>query len=109
MFKRTGLDSQVLLLSNLTGDLFTCGHAYGQILIYFVILLCRTKWVKVYGTVYKTPCALVVGMEHGVTPRFGCLQEIFVEKEEILFQVKYMIPLPLLNITIHFSLSLHMK
>ena len=44
--------------------------------------------MKVFGTMYKKPCALVVGTTHSVLPQFGSLEDIVVDKEEAVFTVK---------------------
>ena len=52
-------------------------------------LLCRAKWIKVHGTMYKRPCALVVGIQDdGVFPQFGQLQEILVINGDVYFHVQ---------------------
>ena len=45
------------------------------------------KWVKVLGTTYKKPCAVVIGTTSGVLPQFGSIEDILVHDEEVLFTV----------------------
>ena len=44
--------------------------------------------MKVYGTEHKKPCALIIGMEHGVLPQFGGLEDILVDKDDVIFIVR---------------------
>ena len=41
--------------------------------------------MKVYGTKYKKPCALVVGVKHGVLPQFG---DVLFDKDEVIFIIR---------------------
>ena len=47
----------------------------------------RAKWVKGFGTTYKKPCAVVIGMS-GIHPLFGSIEDVLVNDEEVLFTVK---------------------
>ena len=44
--------------------------------------------MKVLGTVYKTPCAVLLGVTDTIHPKFGALQDILIDKEEVFFCVK---------------------
>ncbi len=41
-----------------------------------------------YGTKYKKPCALVVGVKYGVLPQFGNLEDILFDKDELILIVR---------------------
>ncbi len=45
------------------------------------------RWVKVDGTLYKKPCALLLGTDNDL-PLFSNLQEILIAREEVYFNVK---------------------
>lgn len=57
---------------------------------YFCIIIhtSRAKWVKVYGTIYKKPCAIVIGVTDHIHPQFGSIEDVLVNQEEVLFVVK---------------------
>ena len=44
--------------------------------------------MKFKGTMYKEPCVLILGVTDSVFPTFGTLQEILIDREEVLFVVK---------------------
>jgi hypothetical protein len=50
------------------------------------ILLCSAKWVKVNGTKYQTPCALVVGKDEADELEFGKVENIYVYENSALFE-----------------------
>ena len=58
--------------------MFHCYFAY----------ISRAKWVKVFGTTYKKPCAVVIGTTSGIHPLFGSIEDVLVNDEEVLFTVK---------------------
>ena len=43
--------------------------------------------MKVHGTIYKHPCALVLNVSD-VTPQFGCIQDVFLVGGEVYFRVE---------------------
>ena len=51
-----------------------------------LFLLYRAKWIKIHGTLYKKPSAIIVGMANDL-PVFGEIRDILVIKEEVYFHV----------------------
>ena len=49
----------------------------------------RANWVKVYGTKYQTPCALVVGKTDD-DPLFESVHKILVSGQEVFFEFEKM-------------------
>lgn len=45
------------------------------------------KWVKLYGTLYKTPCALVVAM-NGIFPVFGEIVDILLSRDKVYMRLR---------------------
>ena len=49
-------------------------------------LFCRANWVKVHGTKYQTPCALVVGRSHEDDElQFGHVINVLVYSKQVFF------------------------
>ena len=44
--------------------------------------------MKVNGTMYKDSCAVLLGVTESILPKFGAVQEILIDGEEVLFVVK---------------------
>ncbi len=57
------------------------------------------KWINVYGTLYKKPCALIVGTQNDL-PLFGELQNLLTVNGKVYFHVQ-------LFKTIHFNDHYH--
>ena len=43
--------------------------------------------MKVCGTLYKKPCIVLLGITDGILPKFGALQDILLDREEVYFIV----------------------
>ena len=55
-----------------------------------IICCCRTTWVKVNGTKYRTPCALVIGRTEEEDPMFGYVYSVLVSGQEVFFEFEEM-------------------
>ena len=52
------------------------------------IIFHRTSWIKVYGTLYKRGCVVVLSLHHG-EPIFGKVDEVMlVDGKHIIFKCK---------------------
>lgn len=54
-------------------------------------IICRARWVKICGTKYQTPCALIVGRsEDDDEVQFGQVQRILVHLKQVFFEFELM-------------------
>ena len=60
----------------------------------------RAKWVTVFGTTYKKPCAVVLGTS-GIHPQFGSIEDVLVNDEGVCLRSKSILPYITQNILIH--------
>ena len=50
----------------------------------------RANWVKVNGTKYQPPCAIVVGKTEEEEPLFGSINKVLVFSQEVYFEFELM-------------------
>lgn len=50
----------------------------------------RANWVRVNGTKYQMPCAIVIGMDED-EPKFGSVENIYIDGASVFFEFVPMI------------------
>ena len=73
-----------------SGQLFRRVYIMSSLLHTHTHTHCRAKWVKVHGTKYQTPCALVVGRSQDDELQFGHVTNIFVHCQQVYFEFELM-------------------